>query len=133
MTHRVLLSGSGANTLSAFSTPCVRMHGTMLPERMSSTTTTKPIALATARTRSVSPLLADERKRGADDLLSGKFNAGQHTILSSQHPMCCFANSKPAADKNRPPVCFLLYQNFFFLQIQRPRTKTAALITPTMR
>ena len=112
MTHRVLLSGSGANTLSAFSTPCVRMHG--------------------ADTERI-PLLADERKRGADDLLSGKFNAGRHTILSSQHPMCCFANSKPAADKSRPPACFLLYQNFFFLQIQRPRTKTAALITPTMR
>ena len=105
----------------------------MLPERMDSATTTKPSALATARTRSVSHLLADERKRGADDLLSGKFNAGQHTILSSQNPMCCFANSKPAADKNRQPACSLLYQNFFFLQIQRPRTKTAALMTPTMR
>ena len=54
------------------------------------------------------PLLADERKRGADDLLSGKFNAGRHTILSSQHPMCCFANSKPAADKTgrRFALCF---------------------------
>ena len=47
--------------------------------------------------------------------------------------MCYFANSKPAADKNRPPVCSLLYQNFFFLQIQRPRTKTAALMTATIR
>lgn len=67
MTHRVLLSGSGANTLSAFSTPCVRMHG--------------------ADTERI-PLLADERKRGADDLLSGKLNAGRHTILSLQHPLC---------------------------------------------
>lgn len=67
MTHRVLLSGSGANTLSAFRTPCVRMHG--------------------ADTERI-PLLADERKRGADDLLSGKFNAGQHTIFALRRPLC---------------------------------------------
>lgn len=68
MTHRVLLSGSGANTLSAFSTPCVRMHG--------------------ADTERIRPLLADERKRGADDLLAGKFNAGRHTIFALRRPLC---------------------------------------------
>ena len=88
MMHCVLYSGSGANTLSAFSTPCVRIHGTMLPERMDSATTTKPSALATARTRSVSHLLADERKRGADDLLSGKFNTGQHILAASDVLFC---------------------------------------------
>lgn len=53
--------------LSAFSTPCEE---------------------CTARTRSVSPLLADERKRGADDLLSGNFNEGQHTIFALRRPLC---------------------------------------------
>ena len=41
-----------------------------------------------ADTERIRPLLAGERKRGADDLLSGKFNAGQHTIFSLQLPLC---------------------------------------------